>query len=182
MTRTLINHSQVVNTGFISEAEGAAEFIFRDGYGTNNNLVLDGYVTIENTGLPAAPTGGKLSIYYHDGYLNSVDSYGARVAYSSGGATTSSLPDALSLELQYYLNNPSFYTEMSYNISNQVTDTDIWDSSSKTTHIFNKHLTWVGSQVTTVLITRLIDSKTLQKDLTYDGYGRIIHVNRTYTP
>ena len=182
MIRTRINQEQTVDSDFLSEAEGAARFVFRDGYGTNNNLVLDGYLSINDVGLPAAPESG-LSIYYKDGYLSSVDSVGTRIAYSSSGSTgASTLPDPLSLELQYYLSNPSFYTELSYNASDQVVDTDIWDSSSKTTHIFNKHLTWADSQVTSVLITRIIDGKTLQKDIAYDGYGKIINVTRTYTP
>jgi hypothetical protein len=180
MVRTRVSQNQVVDSDFVSEIEGAERFIFRDGYGTNDNLILDGYISIHDVGLPAAPASG-LTIYYDDGYLSSVDSGGMRTAYSSSGATVS-LPDALSLELQYYLYNPSFYTELNYNISDQVTDTDIWDSSSKTTHIFNKHLTWVDDQVTTVLITRLVDGKTLQKDLVYDGYGKITSVTRTYTP
>lgn len=181
MVRTRITQNQVVDSDFVSEAEGAAEFIFRDGYGTNNNLVLDGYVSLKDVGLPASPVSGGLTIYYNDGYLSSVDTSGVRTAYSSSGSTVS-LPDALSLELQYYLYNPSFYTELSYNISDQVIDTNVWDSSSKTLHIFNKHLTWVNDQVSTVLITRIIDGKTLQKDFVYDGYGKIINVTRTYTP
>jgi hypothetical protein len=176
-----MNQNQVIDKDFLSEAEGDSKYLFRDGYGINENLILDGYVSIEDVGLPDAPVSG-LTIYYKDGYLSSVDAGGTRMAYSSNGATAYTLPDALSLELQYYLLSPSFYTELSYNESDQVIDTDIWTSPAKTTHIFNKHLTWINNQVVTILITRITDGKTLQKDLIYDGYGKIINVTRTYTP
>lgn len=93
----------------------------------------------------------------------------------------SEFPDALSLELQFYITNPSFYTEVTYDLSNRVIATDIWNNSSKTLHIFNKVFTYTGNKVTTVLITRVIDGQTLQKNIVYTG-NFVQNITRIYTP
>ena len=90
-------------------------------------------------------------------------------------------PDPLSLELAFDINNPSFYTEPTYNMG-KITRSDIWDSPSKTLHIFSKVYTYTGPNLTQVVITREYDGKTLTKNITYDMSNRVVSINRTYTP
>jgi hypothetical protein len=91
-------------------------------------------------------------------------------------------PDALSLELSWDINNPSFYTEISYDIGGRMTGSDTWDTSSKGLHIFNKVFTYTGSLLTRAVITRVYDGKEIQKDIVYDGLGKVLNITRTYTP
>lgn len=102
---------------------------------------------------------------------------------TAGDLDALQFPDALSLELAWDISYPSFYSEPTYNGSGQITSYDIWDTSAKAVHIFNKTFTYNGSnQITQVVITRLIDSKSLTKVLTYNGSGQVLNVTRTYTP
>lgn len=91
-------------------------------------------------------------------------------------------PDSLSLELAWDILYPSYYSEPTYNGSGQITAYDIWDTSAKALHIFNKTFTYTGTNITEVLITRVYDGKTLQKNLTYNGSGQVLNVTRIYTP
>jgi hypothetical protein len=91
-------------------------------------------------------------------------------------------PDPLSLELAWDINNPSFYTEPTYDMSGKITASDVWESNAKVLHIFNKTFTYTGPNLTNVLITRMYDGKSLEKEIVYDMGGKIINVTRTYTP
>jgi citrate lyase alpha subunit len=90
--------------------------------------------------------------------------------------------NALTVELLWNQTYPSFYTEMTYDMSDKVTQVDIWESASKITHIFTKEFTYSGNQVTTVEVTHHIDGATLVKTFTYDIDGFITNVTRVYTP
>lgn len=92
-------------------------------------------------------------------------------------------PDALSLELQWFPNNPAFYTEPTYDVNNNITQVNIYDTSAKTFHIFNKTYTYnVSNQITKVEITRVFDNIKITKLITYNVNGFITSVTRTYTP
>jgi len=91
-------------------------------------------------------------------------------------------PDSLSLELAWDINYPSFYTEPTYNLDGTIATLDIWDSASKTVHVFNKTYTWMSGQLTKVVITRIPDSQTLEKDFVYNLDGSLKNVTRIYTP
>lgn len=91
-------------------------------------------------------------------------------------------PDALSLELGWDINNPSFYTEPTYDINGRIVASDTWDSSAKALHIFNKVLTYTGSNLTKVVLTRVYDGKVLEKDIVYNGSNQVLNITRTYTP
>jgi hypothetical protein len=90
--------------------------------------------------------------------------------------------NALTVELLWNQLYPSFYTELTYDINNRVTQQDIWDTPSKVTQIFTKTYTYSGNQVTQVDITHLIDGAVLTKNFTYNLNGFITNVNRAYTP
>lgn len=90
-------------------------------------------------------------------------------------------PDALSLELAWDITHPSFYTEISYDVNGRITNTDVYDTSAKTLHIFNKTFTYTGALMTKVVITRVYDSKSVEKDITYDGNGKPLTITRTYS-
>ena len=90
-------------------------------------------------------------------------------------------PDALSLELAWDIAYPSFYSEPTYDISGRITSYDIWDTSAKAVHIFNKTFTYTGANITKVVVTQLINGKSLEKDIVYNGSGQVLHVTRIYT-
>lgn len=92
-------------------------------------------------------------------------------------------PDALSVELQWFPNNPDFYTEPTYDVSKMITRVDIWDSSAKSFHIFSKVFTYnLSNQITNVVITREFDSISMTKIITYNIDGLVQNVTRTYIP
>lgn len=90
-------------------------------------------------------------------------------------------PDSLSLELQWSVSFPNYYSEPAYDINNKITRVDIWNNPSKSIHIFSKVFTYTGAQITDVLITRETDGQTLQKIITYTG-AFVTNVTRVYTP
>jgi len=92
-------------------------------------------------------------------------------------------PDALSLELQWFPNNPAFYTEPTYDVNKYITRVDIYDTSAKSFHIFQKVFTYnISHQITKVEITRLFDNIKITKNISYNINGDIASVTRTYTP
>jgi len=91
-------------------------------------------------------------------------------------------PDSLSLELAWDINNPSFYTEPTWDINGKITQSDVWDSPSKTLHLFTKVYTYTGAYLTKSVITRIYDGKKIQKDITYDINNRVSNIIRVYTP
>ena len=67
MIRTRTRETQVLDSDFLSEEEGAQRFIFRDGYGTNNtNLILDGYIFLSSN-VSATPTGSDIVLQNNSG-------------------------------------------------------------------------------------------------------------------
>jgi hypothetical protein len=57
---------------------------------------------------------------------------------------------------------------MIYTGSN-VTQIIYWDSPSMTTQLFTKNMTYTGSLVTQVVLTRISDGATLTKNIAYSG-------------
>ena len=115
------------------------------------------------------------------------DAVNGIIYVNSIGITKSELdslqfPDALSLELAWDISYASNYAEPTYDITGKITQYNIWDSSAKAVHIFNKTFTYTGNNVTRVLVTRVLDGQTLQKDLTYNINNQVVNVTRTYTP
>jgi hypothetical protein len=90
-------------------------------------------------------------------------------------------PTALSLELAWNIAYPSFYGEPTYT-AGKITSYDIWDTSAKAVHIFNKTYTYTGINITQVVVTSLIGGQTLTKNLTYNGSNQVTSVTRIYTP
>ena len=91
--------------------------------------------------------------------------------------------NALTVELEWDQLYPSFYLEVTYDISDRVTQVDSWESPAKVTQLFSKVFTYgVGSQITQVVITHVPDGQVLQKNFTYDINGFVTNVSRTYTP
>jgi hypothetical protein len=91
-------------------------------------------------------------------------------------------PDALSLELAWTTLYPNFYTELTYDINGRVTQSNVWDSVAKVVHVFNKTFTYTGALVTKVVVTRVYDGQTLEKDIVYDMSGKVLNITRIYTP
>jgi hypothetical protein len=96
--------------------------------------------------------------------------------------TALQFPDALSMELAWDILYASNYGEPTYDISGKITQYNIWDSAAKTVHVFNKTFTYTGTNITTVLVTRVLDGQTLQKNITYNVGNQVTSVTRTYTP
>jgi hypothetical protein len=142
--------------------------------GTKLYATTLGVITSTPSGLPVAV------VLKQDASLGIV--YVENTGITKSDLESLEFPDALSLELQWTPNNPSFYTEPTYS-AGIITKVDIWDSSSKTLHIFTKELTYnLDGLVTKVEITRLLDNIKLTKNLTYDVNGNVLTVTRIYTP
>lgn len=70
---------------------------------------------------------------------------------------------------QYFL-NPT-YSEITYDVEGRVDTVDIWETSAKSLHLYNKQFTYDGTSgdLTQVVITRSADNKQSQKTITYDS-------------
>lgn len=75
---------------------------------------------------------------------------------------------ARELEEAWKLAYKSYYAEFSYT-AGALTNVGIWNSAAKTTKLFNKDFTYVAGLLTTVVLTRISDSKTLTKTFTYNS-------------
>ena len=90
-------------------------------------------------------------------------------------------PDALSMELAWDILYATNYAEPTYS-GGRIVQYDIWDSSAKAIHVFSKAFTYTGTNVTKVVVTRVLDGQTLEKDITYNMSNQVTSVTRTYTP
>lgn len=149
---------------------------------SDNNSLLTEINNIENSlGSIVKPDGywrGFSGTNHLDSTTSFEDALKALDQIESSGSSTSA---ALNLELQWEETYPSFYTELNYDIDNRISIVDTWDSSSKSIHIFNKQYTYTNNLLTTVLITRVQDNKTLLKTINYSN-EIIVSIDRVYTP
>jgi hypothetical protein len=158
----------ITSLGFLNNVDTSA-------WAVNTVLFADtsGNVTSSPSGLPLA-TVLKQDAVNGIIYVNST-------GITKGDLDALQFPDALSLELAWTSNYPSFYTEATYDVGGKLTRSDVWDTSSKTLHIFSKVFTYTGALVTEVLVTREYDGQTLQKNIVYDINGKVSNVTRIYT-
>lgn len=85
-----------MNRTLIRDVEISNEYLFKEGYGTNNtNLLLDGYVMIKDNGVPAAAPSGHLVLYYAGGQFSTINSGGTST--SIGGATSGTFTPSFNL-------------------------------------------------------------------------------------
>lgn len=61
----------------------------------------------------------------------------------------------------------NYFSEFTWD-AGVLTDIDIYDTSSKTVHIFKKEFSYTESNITGIVTTRYSDSKTLTKTFLYD--------------
>jgi len=159
----------ITSIGFLNNVNTAA-------WPVNTQLYSDAVGNVTNTpiGLPIA------SVLKQDAVNGIIYVNSTGIIKADLDALT--FPDALSLELAWDINNPSFYTEATYDMSGKIIQSDVWDTSAKALHIFTKVYTYTGPQLTNALITRVYDGKTLNKTIVYNMSGQIVNVTRTYTP
>ena len=180
ITQSIIPAATGLNTGYIT----ALGFI-------NGTITqpIDTHLWITGTKLfsdasgniTATPSGFPAGIVMkQDAILGSV--YVDTVGFTKSDIDSLTFPDSLSLELAWDITFPSFYSEPAYNVDGTIQSVDTWDSSSKVVHIFNKAYTWTSGQLTKVIVTRVSDGQTLEKDITYNVDGTLKNVTRIYTP
>ena len=85
--------------------------------------------------------------------------------------------DKTSMQFAWNYLLPHYYTQMIYTGS-YVTEIIYWDSPSMTTQVFTKNMTYTGGLVTQIVLTRISDSATLTKTITYSG-TQVSTVTRT---
>jgi len=74
----------------------------------------------------------------------------------------------IELEGEYKVSSLSAFKELIYTGDN-LTQINIWRTSSKLSKTYQKDLSYSGDQLTQTLLTRIIDSATVTKDLVYSG-------------
>lgn len=98
------------------------------------------------------------------GYYD-VDTYG----FGTGVVDTINLE----LRLTAILNR---FKELTYDVSGNITNMGIWDSSAKVTKYFNIDYTYTGDNLTNIETTRISDSYVYNKNLTYDVDNNLIEI------
>ena len=94
--------------------------------------------------------------------------------------------DRASLEDMYNYANANFYSEMGYT-DDKLTSIDVWVTSSKSTALFERELTYNASGQLTSVVTRDVQGTggntraTLTKTLTYTETGALATVTRSYS-
>ena len=159
----------ITSLGFLNNVNTTA-------WAPNTTLYADssGIITSSPTNLPVA-TVLKQDPLYGIVYVNST-------GILKSDLDALEFPDPLSLELAWDIHHPSFYTEPSYDINGRITQSDIWDTSAKALHLFSKVYTYTGVNLTKVVVTRVYDGKSLEKDIVYDINNRMLNITRTYSP
>lgn len=148
---------------------------------SDNNALLTEINNIENSLGSIVKPDGYWKGFSGTNHLDSTTSFEDALKVLDQVESSGSTSAALNLELQWEETYPSFYTELNYDIDNRISIVDIWDSSSKSIHIFNKQYTYTNNLLTTVLITRVQDNKTLLKTINYSN-EIIVSIDRVYTP
>ena len=69
------------------------------------------------------------------------------------------------------------YKEFTYDVNGNITDQLIYQDDSLSTLLFTIVYTYTGDDLTTIEITREIDSLTITKTLTYDVDGNLTSLN-----
>ena len=82
------------------------------------------------------------------------------------------IPSILDTEFAIY------YTEYTYT-SSDLTRIDVWENDNKGSLLFTKEFYYTNDDLTSIILTDVINSKVLTKTLTYDIEGNLESVNRT---
>ena len=97
---------------------------------------------------------------------------------SGGGGGPSDVIDLL-FKLAY----TTYYHELNYDsITTDLSSVQIYEDNTKTTHLFEKLLTYTSTALLTgIFITDKVNNNTLTKTLSYDGNDNLISTTRIYT-
>jgi hypothetical protein len=76
----------------------------------------------------------------------------------------------------------SYYHEINYTISGDISDIQVYTNISKTVHLYSRVFTYDGSgNITTITTTdQQVPGVSLTKTITYSGSGDIATVTRNY--
>lgn len=148
------------------------------GDGTGSGLLLNNLEVVSNI-----TVGGDIDV---DGTGSTIRVNGVEVATVqdvadavSGGTGAISLDEKseLEMELQYDFNNPSRYKEFVYSGGNLIQINVYTDSSTGATQLFVMDLTYdMDDNLIQSVLTRLSDSTTVTKDLSYDVNGVLVSI------
>lgn len=79
----------------------------------------------------------------------------------------------LELKLTSVLNR---FKELTYDVSGNLTNMKIWNSSAKTIQYFNIDFNYTGDNLTNIETTRISDSYVYNKNLTYDVNNNLTEI------
>lgn len=74
----------------------------------------------------------------------------------------------------------TYYNELSYNSSGNLTGVNVWQNSSKLTGLFSKNMYYSGESLTGIITSDILSNAKLTKTLTYDVSGNLISTTRIY--
>ena len=102
-------------------------------------------------------------------FIHSTSGVWRVISPSSGsGAFTTIEKSNLELEMEFKAAQLTNFKEFTYTGKN-LTAIDIYTDNTKTTKLFNKVLSYTGTNLTQTILTRVSDSATLTNDLVYSG-------------
>jgi hypothetical protein len=84
-------------------------------------------------------------------------------------------PPNAELEFLFALAYPNTFREFSYGPNDDVVDFDVYESSAKLVHIFNKHFSYdVNLNLSTIVTTNLLSGLSKTRTITYGPNGNMI--------
>jgi len=126
-------------------------------------VLLDGIM--QYNGVDYSVTGDTITFTTAPATGSSIFSY---YNITSADGTLGDKEARINLNLAYNIAKESAYKEFTF-ASGKLTGIDIWETSSKTTKLFTKTLSFTGDVLNTVTTVDELNSKTLTKTFTYNG-------------
>ncbi len=101
---------------------------------------------------------------------------------ATSGSYTSLIDLPIDLDKMFKEAQSSYYHEINYTISGDISDIQVYTNISKTVHLYSRVFTYDGSgNITTITTTdQQVSGVSLSKTITYNGSGSIATVTRNY--
>ena len=170
-----INHSNVYTLG--SELTSHAnDFTYVNNLSATGSIYANGVEITGGGGGSGTDTQVRSLTSNWESTYTTVQSNSA--SWGNGGGGSSDI-----IDLVFKSAYTTYYHELNYDsITTDLSSVQIYEDNTKTTHLFEKLLTYTSAALLTgISITDKVNNNTLTKTLSYDGNDNLISTTRIYT-